>query len=434
MPIVAHELADPEKGTGIAMICTFGDTTDVTWWRELVAAGAGRSSSATAGSARVTWGEPGWETADAAAAQAAYDELAGKTVKQAQARIVELLQRGRRSSTARSGPITHPVKFWENGTRPLEIVTSQQWFIRYPPKDELLARGKELALVARLHAGPLRELGQRPHRRLEHHPPALLRRAVPGLVPDRRRRRRRLALARSWPTRTSLPDRPDHRHAPPGYDEAQRNQPGGFAADPDVMDTWATSSLTPQIVCGWEDDPDLFERTFPMDLRPQAHDIIRTWLFSTVVRSHYEHGVAAVGATPPSPASSSTPTARSCRSRPATCPTTRSRSSTATAPTPCATGRPTAGPGMDIAFDEGQMKIGRRLAIKLLNASKFALGLGSARPAAPSPTPLDRSMLAGLADLVDEATAAFDALRLRPGPRAHRDAASGRSATTTSSW
>ena len=78
----------------------------------------------------------------------------------------------------------------------------------------------------------------------------------------------------------TLPVDPDHRTAP-GYDESQRNQPGGFAADPDVMDTWATSSLTPQIACGWVDDPDLFERTFPMDLRPQAHDIIRTWLFST---------------------------------------------------------------------------------------------------------------------------------------------------------
>src|SRR6476659_6955415 len=76
---------------------------------------------------------------------------------------------------------------------------------------------------------------------------------------------------------------------PPGYDESQRGQPGGFVGDPDVMDTWATSSLTPQIVTGWIDDEDLFARTFPMDLRPQAHDIIRTWLFSTVLRSHLEH-------------------------------------------------------------------------------------------------------------------------------------------------
>src|SRR3546814_11616826 len=79
-----------------------------------------------------------------AAAQAAYDELAGKTAKQAQKRIVELLSdAGLIDGEIR--PITHAVKFWENGSRPLEIVTSQQWFIRYPPKDEMLARGKELA-------------------------------------------------------------------------------------------------------------------------------------------------------------------------------------------------------------------------------------------------------------------------------------------------
>ena len=55
------------------------------------------------------------------------------------------------------------------------------------------------------------------------------------------------------------------------------------------MDTWATSSMTPQIVSGWREDHDLFARVFPMDLRPQAHDIIRTWLFSTVLRAHLEH-------------------------------------------------------------------------------------------------------------------------------------------------
>ena len=142
VPIVAHQLADPEKGTGVAMVCTFGDTTDVTWWRELSL--PIRAIVQRDGRLRpITWGEDGWSSVDPAAAQAAYDELAGKTVKQAQKRIVELLtEAGAIDGEIR--PITHPVKFWENGTRPLEIVTSQQWFIRYPDKDELLARGKEL--------------------------------------------------------------------------------------------------------------------------------------------------------------------------------------------------------------------------------------------------------------------------------------------------
>ncbi len=402
VPILAHELADPEKGTGIAMICTFGDTTDVTWWRELSL--PVRAIVQRDGRLRpITWGETGWETTDASAAQAAYDELAGKTVKQAQARIVELLtERGLIDGDIR--PITHAVKFWENGTRPLEIVTSQQWFIRYPDKGEMLARGKDLAWWPDFMRV-----------RFENW--------VNGLMGDWNITRQRFfgvpfpvwypidsdgvtdfltpILARE----DALPVDPT-TDVPPGYDESQRNQPGGFAADPDVMDTWATSSLTPQIVCGWEDDPDLFERTFPMDMRPQAHEIIRTWLFSTVVRSHYEHDAL--------------PWANAAISGFIVDPDRKKLSKSAgNADDPVAlidkhgadavrywsaNGRP----GMDMAFDEGQMKIGRRLAIKLLNASKFALGIGAPNDGAAITEPLDASMIVRLAALVDDATAAFD--------------------------
>ena len=82
------------------------------------------------------------------------------------------------------------------------------------------------------------------------------------------------------PREEELPVDPSTQ-APSGYAEDQRGKPGGFIGDPDVMDTWATSSLTPQIAGGWEEDHDLFERVFPMDLCTHAHDIIRTWLFST---------------------------------------------------------------------------------------------------------------------------------------------------------
>ena len=130
---------------------------------------------------------------------------------------------------------------------------------------------------------------------------------------------------------------------PEGYTEDQRGKPGGFVGDPDIMDTWATSSVTPQIVCGWEDDPDLFAATFPMDLRPQGPEIIRTWLFATLLRSHLEHDVV--------PWKHTTingwildPTARRCPSPRATS-SRRWRCSSSTAPTPCATGPATAGPG-----------------------------------------------------------------------------------------
>jgi valyl-tRNA synthetase len=62
---------------------------------------------------------------------------------------------------------------------------------------------------------------------------------------------------------------------------------------------------------------------------------------------------------------------------------------------------------MDVVFDEGQIKIGRRLATKVLNASRFALGTG-ATTAGEVTEPLDRSMLAALADLVTASTEAFD--------------------------
>ncbi len=402
VPIVAHELADPDKGTGAAMICTFGDTTDVTWWRELslpVRAVVQRDGRLRP----VTWGDPGWEAGDPAAAQTAYDELAGKTVKQAQARIVELLQEaGLIDGEIR--PITHAVKFWENGSRPLEIVTSQQWFIRYPDKDVLLERGKELAWWPDFM-----------HVRYENW--------VNGLVGDWNITRQRFFgvpfpvwypidadgvtdfLSPILADEDALPIDPTTASAP-GYDEAQRNQPGGFAADPDVMDTWATSSLTPQIAAGWVDDADLYERTFPMDLRPQAHDIIRTWLFSTVVRTQYEHGVApwsnvAISGFIVDPDRKKL--SKSAGNMPDSPPALIARHGADAVRYWAASGRP----GMDALFDEGQMKIGRRLSIKLLNASKFALGLGSTSGGVAT-HPLDRSMLAGLAHLVDEATAAFD--------------------------
>ena len=402
VPVKAHPLADPEKGSGVAMICTFGDITDVTWWRELKL--PVRAIIQPNGAFRpVTWGSTGWESRDAAAAQAAYDQLANLSATKARARIVELLKESG-DLIGEPRPITHPVKFYEKGDRPLEIVTSRQWFIKtMDSREELLARGSEL----------------------QWHPEFMRHRYdnwVNGLSGDWCVSRQRffgvpfpvwypihadgqIDYARPIvPDESQLPMDPSS-DTPPGFSPDQRNQPNGFAGDPDVMDTWATSSLTPQIAADWLGDPDLFARVFPMDLRPQAHDIIRTWLFTTVLRSELEHG--------------SLPWSHTAISGFVTDPDRKKMSkSKGNVITPmeflkefgsdgvrywAANVRP----GGDGIFDVGEIKVGRRLAIKMLNAAKFALM--QAEPRGPITEPLDRGMLSSLSTLVRESTEQFEA-------------------------
>src|SRR5690606_27241802 len=212
------------------------------------------------------------------------------------------------------------------------------------------------------------------------------------------------------PAESRLPIDPS-TDAPDGYAEDQRGKPNGFVGDPDVMDTWATSSLTPHVAAGWLDDPALFARVFPMDLRPQAHDIIRTWLFYTVLRAHLEHN--------------SLPWRNAALSGWVLDPDRKKMSkSKGNVVTPMAlleeygsdgvrywsaSGRP----GTDTAFDPGQMTVGRRLAMKLLNAARFALM--QPEPRGPITEPLDRGMLSALSALVAESTEqpeAYDSARV----------------------
>ena len=397
VPVKAHPLADPEKGSGIAMICTFGDLTDVIWWRELSL--PVRAVLSPNGALRsVEWGGAGWESRDAAAAADAYGQLVNLSAAKARARIVELLrQSGDLAGEPR--PIVHPVKFYEKGDRPLEIITSRQWFIRTMEfRDELLVRGREL----------------------QWHPEYMRHRYenwVNGLAGDwciSRQRFFGVPFPVWYPVRTDgtvdydRPIVPDESRlpldpstdVPDGYTAGQRDKPNGFVGDPDVMDTWATSSMTPQIAGGWLDNPDLFARVFPMDLRPQAHDIIRTWLFTTVLRAQLEHGTL--------------PWAHTAISGFVTDPDRKKMSkSKGNVVTPmallqehgsdgvrywAASGRQ----GADTTFDPGQMKVGRRLAMKLLNAARFALM--QAEPRGAITEPLDRGMLTALAALVGEST------------------------------
>ncbi|MGN6324707.1 valine--tRNA ligase [Pseudolysinimonas sp.] len=405
IPVLAHHLAQPDKGSGIAMICTWGDLTDVIWWRELDLP------------ARAVIGADGRFVPEAPAAdlfsdagRAAYDELAGKTVFSAKQRIVELLGESGELEGAPK-PIQHPVKFYEKGDRPLEIVSTRQWYLANGARDEALRDRL-------LEAG--RAIGFHPeHMRVRYE------NWVGGLTGDWLVSRQRFfgvpipvwypLDAEGVPQRDDpivpgehlLPVDPSSDPAP-GFDEAQRGQPNGFVGELDILDTWATSSLTPQIAGGWETDPELFATVFPFSLRSQGQDIIRTWLFSTVLRAELEHHQV--------------PWAEAGISGFIVDPDRKKMSkSKGNVVTPAAMldehgsdavryWAASSRLGTDSAFDPQNpklMKIGRRLAIKILNAAKFVYSFEAASGEVTAP--LDVDQLAELAVVVDEATRAMEA-------------------------
>jgi valyl-tRNA synthetase len=412
VPVLAHHLAQIDKGSGIAMICTFGDVTDVVWWRELDLP----NRTIIGADGRILPDAP--EAISTEATLATYAELAGKTVFSAKAKVVELLK----ASGEMIGdpkPIVHNVKFFEKGDKPLEIISTLQWYIKNGARDEklranLLARGNEVNFTPEFMRV-----------RYENW--------VGGLTGDWLISRQRFfgvpipvwyeldaAGEKSTvivPSEDLLPVDPAS-DVPAGFTESQRGIAGGFVGEVDIMDTWATSSLTPQIAGGWETDPELFDLVFPYSLRSQGQDIIRTWLFSTVLRAEQEHGVvpwhnAGISGFIVDPDRKKMSKSKGNVVTPAAM--LEEHGSDAVRYWAASSRL-----GTDAAFDPQnpkQIKIGRRLAIKVLNAAKFvysfpevsAISTASAGTTAGAITePLDLDLLAGLDRVISAATTAFD--------------------------
>ncbi|MFP4500526.1 MAG: valine--tRNA ligase [Candidatus Hydrogenedentota bacterium] len=409
VPVKADEKADPEKGTGVVMVCTFGDQTDVEWWRDFkldtrqILGKDGRLMP-------VTFGAPGWECADADAANAVYAQIQGMPPKAAQKKVVEIAEE-QGFIDRPSEQITHPVKFFEKGERPLELIPTRQWYTRIMDKKEaLIAQGEKI----------------------DWHPAFMVKRFehwVEGLNQDwclSRQRYFGVAIP-VWykidaqgkvrydqcilPGVDQLPIDP-LIDAPDGYTEDQRDQPGGFTGDPDVLDTWATSSLTPQIATHWYLDPERHAKLFPMDLRPQSHEIIRTWAFYTIVKAYlhdreipWKNVVISGWILDPERKKMS-----------------KSHGNVVT-PEPLVDQfgadavrywAARARLGVDTAYDEQVFKVGKKLCTKIFNASKFVLMRleGAAQddlPISAITAPTDRMIVDQLRPAIRRAKDALDA-------------------------
>jgi valyl-tRNA synthetase len=411
VPIFASEKADPEKGTGILMVCTFGDQTDVEWWRDHKLALRqllGRNGRLLP----VAYGSAAFPSLDPARANAAHAELAGKNVKQARARIVELLRDAGASATGGGAPlvrdpkpISHAVRFYEKGESPLEFLPTRQWFVRLlDKKDQLLAKGAAIEW----HPEHMRKRYEDWTRNLGFDWCISRQRYFGVPIPvwyalDASGRPDYAQPIVAAPAQLPVDPMTD---VPPGHQAAQRGQPGGFVGEADVFDTWFTSSLTPQIASRWLDDPDRHARLFPADLRPQAHDIIRTWAFYTIAKALLHEDAI--------------PWKRIAISGWILDPDRKKMSkSIGNVVTPSEpieqfgadAIRYWAGSarlGVDTALDDAVFKVGKRLVTKLFNASKFALA--QTGPDGAIASELDRAFLGELHELVAQCTAAYEKL------------------------
>jgi valyl-tRNA synthetase len=276
--IIADERVDPDKGTGMVMCCTFGDTTDIEWWREhklplrVIVTREGRIGSlAGIGAAE-------WPCRDLDGARAAAARIEGLTVNIARAKIVELLTEAGRIKGAT--PVTRMVPSAERSGAPLEILVTPQWFVRVLDKKEaLIAKGRQI----RWFPDYMRQRFEIWTENLKWDWCISRQRYFGVPLPF-------WYSKRPGEEGRILPAHPDDLPVNPLVDLPRGYARDEVEPDPDVLDTWATSSVSPQlnshsIAARFAEDPGRHEKLFPADLRPQAHEIIRTWTFYTMLKS-----------------------------------------------------------------------------------------------------------------------------------------------------
>ena len=280
VPLLADDMVDPEKGTGLVMCCTFGDQTDIVWWRKHQLPTKIIFSK---------WGtidgiELDEYCTDKIKAEKFAIEITGLKIKDARAKTIELL----RAEGLLLGQTekTQTVKCAERSGAPLEILTTPQWFIKsVEHKEELAKKSKELNWYP--HSMKIKldswingvALDWCISRQRYFGVP------FPVWYSKRAGEEGKLLL----PTKEQLPVDP-LRDLPEGYTREE------VEADKDVMDTWSTSSVSPQlsshgIADGFMIDKERHKNLFPADLRPQAHEILRTWAYYTMLKAHLHEGV-----------------------------------------------------------------------------------------------------------------------------------------------
>ena len=410
IPIFPSTEADPEKGTGILMVCTFGDQTDVMWWREQglelrqIMGRNGRILERSFG------GEDGWFSLNPVLANTNYQKIVGKRAPSAKSIVVDLMRDPENSAIGKRPPlqgepeqIQHPVRYYEKGDSPLEYLTTRQWFVSLLDKtDQLIDMGN----------------------RINWHPEFMRKRFenwTENLNVDwciSRQRYFGVPIPVWYPLDSNaeplyddvivaresmLPVDPEST-PPPGYSEGQRGVPGGFLGESDIFDTWFTSSLSPQMVARWGEEGDQMNSLFPADIRPQSHEIIRTWAFYTIAKAllHQE----------------SVPWRNVIISGWVLDPDRKKMSkSKGNVVTPVETldrfgadavryWSASFRLGSDATHDESIFKIGGKLVTKIYNAGKFVLA--QTADEGPIVNELDRAFIAELKELVVVATQAFE--------------------------